>query len=581
MNRTKLLLVDRAASLFLAVAAALVAGLSASAQDFQHLSATWPGGMPGATNFITGTNLVTNGVEVTWDGPSGYYQLFESPSLDHPVWKALGKRTNLVRTATVAVRYSNSFFQVRGPLPRYAGSQACAECHKPILNTVKLTRHASAFTNESFEADGGQTNSSCLACHTVGFDVKTGFVNQKKTPHLAGVQCENCHGPAAYHAANPDDPALRPRAEVASQVCGGCHNDTENPAFGTFAEWTNSAHALVTNLLMTNFDAANQMVVTNLDVNQTNLINGCGRCHSGSVRLSLLETNALADWDEAGQFQFAGVRLSPLKTKALPEGDADIGIVCATCHDPHQTNGYPAQLRNPVASTNDYFMPTNGTFASFYQTNINICAQCHNHAGASWTNNECEPHHSLQYNMFLGTIGQLDSGLAPYVPGPHALLITNQCVGCHMQRTPFVSDAQPGVTGHTFSVGTNYAICLTCHVIPFPIADFVAFATNGISSDIQTVKATLDYWATSTNAPASLSAKYGTLAWEYTTPGGLSSGGPGPNAEEQLLIPENIRKARFNLYVVQNDGSFGIHNAPYAVTLLDTAYDWIAEEVGR
>ncbi len=544
MNRTKVLLIDRAVSIFLAVAVVLVAGLCASAQSVQHLSITQPGGMPGS-NVITAVTLVTNGVEVTWDGPSGYYQLFESPSLDHPVWKALGKRTNLVRTATVADRYSNSYFRVSGPLTRYAGSQACAECHAPFVNTVKQTRHASAFTDARFEADGGQTNSSCLACHTVGFDVKTGFVSQKKTPRLAGVQCENCHGPAANHAANPDDPTVRPRAEVASQVCGGCHNDAHSPTNGTFAEWTNSAHAQVTNQVE--------------DMNAANQINSCGRCHSGSVRLSLLEGNP------------------------LPEGDADIAIVCATCHDPHQTKAYPAQLRNPIASTNDYFMPAHGTFASYYNPGINVCAQCHNHAGASWTNNASEPHHSGQYNMLLGTIGELASGLPSYQPGSHALLITNQCVGCHMQTTPFVSEAQPGVKGHSFKVET-YAICVTCHGLSeslFPsFLEFVTTGPVGVSNQIQGIKFDLDYWATN-KAPASLMAKYGTLAWEYTTPGGLSSGGPGPDATEQTQIPENIRKARFNLYVVQNDGSFGIHNPDQAITLLAAAEDWIEEELDQ
>jgi hypothetical protein len=555
MNGTKLLLIDRVASFFLAVAAILLAGVCASAQNVQHLSMTYEGGMPGS-NVITGVTLVTNGVEVTWDGPPGYYQLFESLSLDDPHWHALGGRTNLVRTATVADRYSNSYFRVSGPLARYTGSQSCAECHAPIVKTVKLTLHMRAFTNALFVADGGDTNSSCLACHTVGFDLKTGFVSQRKTPHLAGVQCENCHGPAANHAANPDDSAAKPRAEVASQVCGGCHNDAHSPTNGTFAEWTNSAHALVTNLLVTNFNAANQMVVTNFNVNDTNLINGCGRCHSGSVRLSLLETNA------------------------LPEGDANIGIVCATCHDPHQTNANPAQLRNPIASTNDYFMPTNGTFAKLYNPGISICAQCHNHAGASWTNNECEPHHSPQYNMLLGTLGELETGLPPDQPGTHARLITNQCVGCHMQTTPFVSEAQPAVTGHSFKV-EQYGLCINCHGLSesvFPL--FLTFWKSETSNQVQEVKAYLDYWATN-QAPASLTAKYGTLAWEYTTPGGLSSGGPGPNAEEQLQIPENIRKARFNLYVVQNEGSFGIHNPGYAVTLLTAAEDWIVEELDQ
>ncbi|MGP8200638.1 MAG: multiheme c-type cytochrome [Limisphaerales bacterium] len=534
--------------------AVLLGSLRAGGQNVQHLSITEPGGMPGAP-VITGVTPVTNGmkvtgVEVTWDGPSGYYQLFESPDTNEPVWKALTRHNVLARRATVPARYSNSFFKVSGPTALYAGSETCIECHAPVLKTQIHTLHAVAFSNVLFEADGGQTNSSCLACHTVGFELPTGFASQAETPHLVGVQCENCHGPAARHEANPDDPSVRPRVEVASQVCGGCHNGPWHP---TFDEWTKSAHALVTNLLVTNFNAANEMLVTNLNLNAASQINHCGRCHSGSVRLSLLETNP------------------------VPAGDADIGIVCATCHDPHQTNANPAQLRNPIVSTNDYFMPTNGTFAKLYNPEINICAQCHNHAGASWTNNECEPHHSGQYNMYLGTIGELESGVS--TSNPHAL-ITNQCVGCHMQTTRFVSDAQPAVTGHSFKVET-YAVCINCHDIPesfFP--EIVSILQEGFKTDwIDGVTNLLDTWA-ATKAPPAL-AKYGNLAWEYTTPGSLSSGGPGPNAQEQLLIPENIRKARFNLYVVQNDGTLGIHNPEYAVALLNAAEDWIQEELDQ
>jgi hypothetical protein len=532
-------------SLLLAVALAAAAGSRANAQSVQHLSITQPGGMPGLP-VITGITQLTNGVKVTWDGPPGYYRLFETPSTNEPVWRALTSKTDLLRTATVPKRYSNGFFRVTGPSPQYAGSQSCVECHAPILNTEIHTRHAAAFSNTLFAADGGQTNSSCLACHTVGFDLPTGFISQTQTPQLASVQCENCHGPAANHAANPDDPSVRPRADVASEVCGGCHNDARHP---TYDEWTNSAHALVwtnsAHALETNGGYA--LVVENL--NPASRINNCGRCHSGSVRLSLLEG------------------------AALPAGDADIGIVCATCHDPHQTNAYPAQLRNPLASTKDYFMPTNGAFAKHYNPEINICAQCHNHAGASWTNNGCEPHHSLQYNMLLGTIGELDSGLPPYQPGTHALAITNQCVGCHMQTSPFVSQTQPAVTGHSFNVAT-YNLCLPCHSLP---EQLVTFVMGDISNQVQSIKSLLDQWAAN-KAPASL-GKYGNLAWEYTTPGGLSSGGPGPDATEQTQIPENIRKARFNLYLVQNDGSFGVHNKNYTITLLQTAAAWIEEEL--
>jgi hypothetical protein len=78
-----------------------------------------------------------------------------------------------------------------------------------------------------------------------------------------------------------------------------------------------------------------------------------------------------------------------------------------------------------------------------------------------------------------------------------------------------------------------------------------------------------------------LRTKYGARAWEYTNPGTLSTGGPGPTASEQALIPDPIKKARFNLYLVLYDGSFGAHNGPYSMTLLDAAQNWVQAELSK
>ncbi len=56
------------------------------------------------------------------------------------------------------------------------------------------------------------------------------------------------------------------------------------------------------------------------------------------------------------------------------------------------------------------------------------------------------PHHSVQYNFLLGSVGELLDGPATFNPGTHAGLpssaiysisgtfyLTNQCVACHMQ----------------------------------------------------------------------------------------------------------------------------------------------------
>jgi hypothetical protein len=158
--------------------------------------------MPG-TPVVTGIERLTNGVKMTWDGPAGYYQILQRLGLTATQpWEPVGA-PNLLRHATLTNIQGDAFFRVSGPAPQYAGAQACAECHQNVHTAESYTRHTGAFTNPQFVAKGGQTNSSCLPCHTVGFGLPTGFVSKEDpntNPRLAGVQCESCHGPAANHA---------------------------------------------------------------------------------------------------------------------------------------------------------------------------------------------------------------------------------------------------------------------------------------------------------------------------------------------------------------------------------------------
>ena len=197
----------------------LALGLTTLAEEVQHLSITQPGGMPGLP-VMTGIQKITNGVKLTWDGPSGYYQLYYKTNLTGGNWQMLGG-PNLNRTTNITTLLKDAFFRVAGPSPQYAGSIACAECHQGIHDSEMGTAHAHAL--RTLKLVGSGTNPNCLPCHTVGYKLPTGFTTEAATPHLANVQCENCHGPAALHAANPDDLTVRPRAELAGEVCGGCH----------------------------------------------------------------------------------------------------------------------------------------------------------------------------------------------------------------------------------------------------------------------------------------------------------------------------------------------------------------------
>lgn len=544
----------------------ILTSLSAGAQGVPHLTITQPGGMPGLP-VMTGIQQATNSVNVTWEGPSGYYQVWHKVHLTDATWLAIGRQTNWNRTATITTLYGSDFFRVSGPSPIYAGSQDCADCHGGIETTWMLTAHEQAFTNAIFMRAGGQTNASCVACHTVGDGLPTGFVSAAKTPGLEGVQCENCHGPAANHAANPGDPTVVPQVELAAQVCGGCHSvrlapvevAAHDPMAFSFEDWSASPHAAVVPTVLT------------LMSSSTSDISSCGRCHSGSARLALIEG------------QDPSVTLT---------NDYNVAITCAVCHDPHaqhawtnELNGvitftnsltgvgvvitnnalgpvYTNQLLGALASTNDFTLTTTDIFSNAYNPNINICAQCHNDRGAAWTDTSMSPHHSPQYNMLLGTAGQLVTGPTPGLPSTHSRL-EMQCAECHMQTTT------NNFSGHTFAVA-SYQLCYNCHNNP---AGLVEFVTNSVAGQIQQTVAYLDLWATN-GAPAGLQ-QYGTLAWEYTSPGDLSPSGAGPNASGQALIPDDIKKARFDLYLVYHDGSFGVHNAPYDFQLLQAAETFV------
>lgn len=515
----------------------LMAGLSAPAQA-PHLNRPVRGGMPGLP-LLTGIEMTTNGLRLTWEGPPGYYRVEYRTHLNGP-WKALTLPTNHQRTATVPAPAGPAFFRVSGPRPQFAGAEACATCHEQIHEQGLHTRHAGAL-NTLRRIDQAD-NPACLPCHTVGFGVPGGFLNTNLTPHLAGVQCENCHGPAGQHAASENDPTMRPRVEIAAQMCGGCHNaESHKPHF---EQWAGSAHAIVTE-----------------DMNPATRINACGRCHSGSARLALLQGR------------------DPVQTVT---GDANLAITCVVCHDPHRQTGHPAQLRNPLVSFADYSLSPTTDFGRAYRSDIQVCAQCHNQRGATWTTGTRPPHYSPQYNMLLGTAGLGPPGVSSG-PAAHAYL-EKQCVTCHMAAEGGQDDRHPVFTGHSFRVRSLDG-CRGCHPQPEALIEFTQLS---VQLHIQRVKAALDFWAL-TRAPAAL-RRYGPLAWEYTIPGRLSNPagastvqGPrsstDPLQDEQRLIPERVRKARFNLYLVDHDGSYGVHHGPHAALLLDTALMWVAEEL--
>ncbi|VTT98401.1 Probable cytochrome c-554 OS=Planctomyces maris DSM 8797 GN=PM8797T_17674 PE=4 SV=1: Cytochrome_C554 [Gemmataceae bacterium] len=168
----------------------------------------------------------------------------------------------------------------------FVGSEKCQNCHQAQFAKWKETPHSHALDAlEKIAKRPSQRNfdGECVQCHVVGLHYKTGYEDQKATPHLAHVGCESCHGPGSGHMTNKDNAGLQllqiPWAQKAgdrlpaldvikkigalpsidrgkvplkpqesliinrvSAMCAKCHDHDNDPNFDFFVYWPKVAH---------------------------------------------------------------------------------------------------------------------------------------------------------------------------------------------------------------------------------------------------------------------------------------------------------------------------------------------------
>jgi hypothetical protein len=519
---------------------------------------------------MTSGSKASNQVTLTWQAfghqvprdSNSIYQVFKCPALKdtNNTWTAVGNVTNAT-TLSAASSEDIAFFTVsQNPPPIYAGADKCGLCHYDTHQNWLTSRHAQAF--QTLKDAHQDQNASCLPCHTVGYGSPNGFKDEATTPQFAGVQCENCHGPAGGHASSPlnefdqVDQTKIPLQTYSAELCGGCHTDVHHP---NYEEWAVSVHA-TTPVAEEEFSDP---------VNGPGRMLTCGACHSAATRVTLL--HGVEQFPDPGDFQ------ANITTNDMPSTveAASTTITCVACHNPHLETGYEPQLRFPRSSMMPYSYSTSTNFAANFNADVQTCGQCHNMRGAAWTDTSRPPHHSPQYNILIGN-GGYEAGSTNAPQSAH-MAIPDQCIQCHVH--PGVPDnitmETPAFLGHTFE--PTLQACAPCHdeVGAGLIKDAVQANTK---QQIAEIKGLLDQWAL-TKAPADLSQKYGVLAWEYSNIGQLSTPTPqvpnGPNSTEQKSIPDGIKQARYNLYLIDNDHSYGVHNGNYSRFLLSVAREQV------
>jgi hypothetical protein len=153
----------------------------------------------------------------------------------------------------------------------------------------------------------------------------------------------------------------------------------------------------------------------------------------------------------------------------------------------------------------------------------------------------------------------------------HRAAITNLCVACHMQENTANTVGSPGFLvagGHTFkmsginSSGTNVEMVATCQQCHGPITSFDMVVqdyngdgvTEGVQEEVQHLLDQLSKLLPPTNYVAS---------GNYAADGLVKS-----SLSVKTNWPAKFLEAAYNWQFVNNDGSLGIHNAPFATGLL-------------
>jgi len=124
-----------------------------------------------------------------------------------------------------------------GTSNEYVGDKACISCHASAHKTWALSAHAHAFT--TLKKKNSEFDPDCLRCHTVGYALSTGFIDEQKTPGLANVQCESCHGRGQEHAKTKSKASLKP---ITPASCVKCHDQENSENFNYETFWPKIAH---------------------------------------------------------------------------------------------------------------------------------------------------------------------------------------------------------------------------------------------------------------------------------------------------------------------------------------------------
>lgn len=236
-------------------------------------------------------------------------------------------------------------------------------------------------------------------------------------------------------------------------------------------------------------------------------------------------------------------------------------IDCDACHD--FESDAPAQLRTHGTAT----LPGGKGIAAGRSA---TCMYCHNALNYAADPENFKalgyPHYGPQASIFLGTGGYEVAGFR-YSNSVHTA-IEDSCVTCHMAKPS--EDLLGKVGGHTFFIASedgaqNLNACLPCHktIRSFDRPAYADFDGNGITEGIQKeVHGLIEALSKAVNEVicGTFGHSRGKMIFKEAAGTDITS------------VPKAVYGAVYNIIMVENDGSFGVHNPVYVVQLLQQSY---------
>lgn len=132
----------------------------------------------------------------------------------------------------------------------YVGSEACMDCHQDAYEIWAESLHFQGMETLEYDHREGiaaDQDPRCISCHAVGYGYRTGYGSEAvelerrwaKQEGLAGIGCENCHGPGALHVRTQKASDI----DLSSQAtCYECHDSENDPYFRFEEDWPLIAH---------------------------------------------------------------------------------------------------------------------------------------------------------------------------------------------------------------------------------------------------------------------------------------------------------------------------------------------------